>query len=80
MTNSCIQKLFYDLDNNGVFPVSISSPNVCKVSENEEDDGDYLDTNNTEISEFDFYESLRYLICSYWYKIARHINTDYAVT
>ena len=49
-----IHNVFYDLDNNYIFMVSLSSPNKWNVSVNEEDDGDYLDTNDNKISDLLF--------------------------
>ena len=60
--------------------VSLSSSNKLNVSVNEEDDGDYLDTNDNKISDFGLSESMSSLVCSYWGKIEKHINIDYAVT
>ena len=48
-----------------MFLVSISPPNIWKVLENEEDDGYYMDTKNTEINDCDLSEILIYLIYSY---------------
>ena len=54
MKNRYIQKSCYDLENNDIFPVSISPLKIWKLSEDEEDDAYYMDTNDNEISDYDF--------------------------
>ena len=51
-----------------MFPLSISYLNLWKAWEDEDDDGDDMDINDTEISNCDFYEILIHLVCSYWGK------------
>ena len=74
-----IQKSCYDLDNNYIFPLSISPPNIWKVPKND-DFYDYLHINETEISGCDLSEILSSLFCSYWGKTEKRINTDYSTS
>ena len=58
MTNICIHKYCSDHENKFIFLVSILFPNIWNISNDDDHEEEFLDTNDPNISDCDLSESL----------------------
>ena len=81
MTKFSIVKSLYDLDNNELFTVSISSSlKVWISSDSDTEEEENIDTDDPKSSDSDMLVSASSLVCKLWKKRQIHINTDFSVT